>query len=72
MNELTPSAWNYKTGKWVSTSFEGMSDDELLEYMPQHPSVSGLFKCHRALGKAPLDAMIETLTACLPNVKSTE
>lgn len=65
----TPFSYNYKTGQYVAINYSDLTDEQLLEHMPQHPAVEGIFRCHRALGKSSIEAMIETLTACLPSRK---
>lgn len=42
------------------------TDEEALQYLPDHPSARGLYECRRELGDTITEAMIATLEACYP------
>lgn len=62
--ELESYWMNYRTGQYESRP-QGFiltaTDEQALDYLPQDPSVKGMFQCLRDMGKSVPDAMIYVL-----------
>lgn len=64
-NESFQYAWfNFKKDDFVYLGKDhSFTDEEALEYLPQQPAATGLFKLHRKMGKSVTEAMEQVLRA---------
>ena len=63
--ETMMSNWyNYTTGKYEPGDAP-TTDEQAMQYIPQHPSVLALFQVYRKQDLSILDSMARVLSACL-------
>jgi hypothetical protein len=56
---------NFQTGE-ADHREAPTTDEDAIQYIPQLEAAQRLYECLRLQGKGILEAMKETLTACLP------
>jgi hypothetical protein len=63
--DVRGGSFNYKTGQYDYIDLGKLTDEQLMDYMPQDISVQQIFQIHRKLGLSSLEAMIKALMAYL-------
>ncbi|MCP4544243.1 MAG: hypothetical protein GY832_44590 [Chloroflexi bacterium] len=58
-----PVWFNCKTGQYETGT--PATDDKALEFIPQSDAARNLYLLHRKMGESILEAMRDTLTACI-------